>query len=71
MPTIINRNPDEISLANFTVLSGENALHRDPVPGGGVVENGALKGGKRVMTNSTNNTDTGIYFISHENVEDI
>jgi len=41
------------------------------VPGGGVVENGALKGGKMVMTNSTNNTDTGIYFISHEDVEDL
>lgn len=71
MPTIINRNPDEISLANFTVLSGANKLYRNPVPGGGVVENGALKGGKMVMTNSTNNTDTGIYFISHEDVEDL
>ena len=71
LPTIINRNPNEINLANFTVLSGENALHRNPVTGGGVVENGALKGGKTVQTNSTNNTATGIYFISHEDVEDI
>lgn len=71
MPTIINRNPNEISLANFTVLTGANALYRDPVPAGGVVENGALKGGKTVQTNSTNNTDTGVYFISHEDVEDI
>ena len=71
MPTIVNKNPFEISLANFTVLSGANALHRDPVPGNGVVENGALKGGSRVMTNSTNNTDTGIYFISHDNQEDL
>ena len=71
MPTVVIRNPDEISLANFTVLSGANALYRDPVPGGGVVENGALKGGRIVQTNSTNNTDTGIYFISHEDVEDI
>ena len=71
MPTIINRNPNEISLANFTVLSGANALYRDPVPGNGVAENGALKGGKTVMTNSTNNTNTGIYFISKENVEDL
>ena len=71
MPTIINRNPDEISLANFTVLSGANALYRDPVPANGVVENGALKGGRTVQTNSTNNTDTGVYFISHEDVEDI
>lgn len=58
-------------MANFTVLSGENKLYRNPVSGGGLVENGALKGGKTVMTNSTNNTDTGIYFISHEDVEDI
>ena len=73
MPTIVNRNPDEISLANFTVLSGANALSRDAegVPGGGVVENGVLKGGKTLQTNATNNTETGLYFISHENVEDI
>ena len=71
MPTIINRNPDEISLANFTVLSGANALYRDPVPGNGVVENGALKGGRTVQTNSTNNTETGVYFISHDDEEDI
>lgn len=71
MPTLLNRNSNEISLANFTVLSGENALHRNPVPGGGVVENGVLRGGKVVQTNMTNNTDTGLYFISHENREDI
>ena len=71
MPTIVNKNPFEISLANFTVLSGANALRRNPVPGNGVVENGALKGGRRVMTNSTNNTDTGVYFISHDNQEDL
>ena len=71
MPTIVNRNPNEISLANFTVLSGANALYRNPVPGGGVVENGYLKGGKVVQTNSTNDTATGIYFISHEDMEDI
>ena len=71
MPTIVNRNPDEISLANFTVLAGANALQRDPVPGGGVVENGALKGGKTVQTNQTNSTDTGLYFISMDNEEDL
>ena len=71
MPTIVNRNPDEISLANFTVLSGANALERNPSPGGGVVENGALKLGKTVQTNSTNNTATGIYFISNDPVEDL
>lgn len=71
MPTIVNRNPDEISLANFTVLSGANALQRDPSPGGGIVENGALKVGKTVQTNSTNNTVTGAYFISQDPLEDL
>ncbi|KAG8525863.1 uncharacterized protein KY384_000623 [Bacidia gigantensis] len=33
LPTIVNRNPNEISLANFTVLSGANALQRDSSPG--------------------------------------
>lgn len=71
LPTIVNRNPNEINLANFTVLSGANALARNPTPGGGVVENGALKLGKTIQTNSTNNTETGVYFISNEPVEDI
>ncbi|KAL9130421.1 MAG: hypothetical protein Q9217_001388 [Psora testacea] len=71
MPTVVNRNPNEISLANFTVLSGANALQRNPSPAGGIVENGALKLGKTVQTNATNNTETGIFFISNEPVEDI
>ena len=71
MPTLVNRNPNEISLANFTVLSGANALYRNPVPANGVVENGALKGGKTVQTNITHDTKKGGYFISHEDVEDI
>ena len=71
LPTVINRNPDEISLANFTVLNGANALDRNPVPGGGVVENGALKGGETVQTNRMNSTATGLYFIPREDVEDI
>lgn len=65
MPTLRTRNPEEISLANFTVLTGANALQRNPVTGGGVVENGALKGGRVVQTNLTKNTDTGAYSISH------
>lgn len=52
-------------------MNGANALKRDPSPGGGVVENGALKLGKTVMTNSTNDTTTGAFFISNEPVEDI
>lgn len=61
IPTLSNRNPDEISLANFTVLNGANALDRDPVPGNGVVGNGALRGGRTVPMNITNNTDTGVW----------
>jgi alkaline phosphatase D len=69
MPTIINRNPDEISLANFTVKSGANKLQR-PVAGG-IVESGALKLGQVVQTNATNNTQTGVWFVSQANEEDI
>ncbi|KAL8850880.1 MAG: hypothetical protein Q9221_004193 [Calogaya cf. arnoldii] len=72
LPTLVNRNPDETSLANFTVLNGANALYRNPMPGGGVVENGALKGGETVQTNVTNSTATGMYSISRadQSVED-
>lgn len=73
LPTLINRNPNEISLANFTVYAGENHLHRfngSTVPGG-AVENGFIKLGKTVQTNITNSTETGLYFISHEDVEDL
>ena len=68
MPTIVNRNPNEISLANFTVLNGANALQRNPSVAGGVVENGALKGGETVGTNSTYNTKSEEYFVSNEPV---
>lgn len=72
LPTVVTRNPDEISLANFTVNAGENRLARaSGVTGGGVVENGALKGGRTVQTNATNDTTTGKWFVSMENVEDI
>ncbi|MCJ1367199.1 hypothetical protein MMC16_006331 [Acarospora aff. strigata] len=66
LTTTRTRNPNEISLANFTVLSGANHLQRNPVPGGGIVENGALKGGKVVQTNATRDTGTGKYFVSSE-----
>lgn len=73
LPTVVNRNPNEISLANFTVLNGGNRLERyDGSPAvGGVVENGALKAGKVMQTNLTNATDSGVYFISHEDVQNI
>lgn len=59
LTTTKTRNPFELSLANFTVLDGANALYRNPVPAGGVVESGYLKGGKVVQTNRTNDTTTG------------
>ena len=66
LPTIITRNPEEISLANFTVLNGGNRLERfDGSPAvGGVVGNGAIKVGEVVQTNITNATDTGLYSIT-------
>ena len=69
LPTIITRNPLEISLANFTVKSGENRLAR-PI-GGGIAEVGSLKGGTIHQTNITNNTETGLYTITHFNQEDL
>ena len=67
MPTVVNRNPNEISLANFTILSGANALQR-PFQ---TVENGALKGGQTLQTNLTKDTATGKFFISMEEQEDL
>ena len=69
MPTLITQNPYEISLANFTVKAGANALSR-PVAGG-VVESGALKLGTVKQTNITNDTSVagGKWFISQYNQE--
>ena len=71
MPTVVTSNPYEISLANFTVENGGNRVQRNPTVGGGVVENGALKGGKTVGTNLTHNVVNGSYFISNFTQEDI
>lgn len=57
MPTVVTRNPWEISLANFTVASGANKLTR-PVAGG-VVESGSLKYGQVKQTNLTVDTSNG------------
>lgn len=62
IPTLVQRVPYEVSLANFTVLNGANAVQR-PV-GGGVVAAGALKLGQTMWSNVTNNTVTGEYFVS-------
>ncbi|KAF5649089.1 alkaline phosphatase [Fusarium tjaetaba] len=58
-PSIATHNAWEIPLANFTVLAGDNHIHR---PKGGVqAESGALKLGKVKHTNLTLNTETGTW----------
>lgn len=65
MPTITTRNGYEISLANFTVLSGENKLMRTGgATAGGVAESGSLKFGTVSGGNATNDTATGKWFVS-------
>ena len=61
MPNITYSNAEEVSLANFTVKSGENKLSReDGGVGGGVVSNGWVRGGK-IEKGLVNNTETGIW----------
>ncbi|KAF5685931.1 alkaline phosphatase [Fusarium denticulatum] len=58
-PSIATHNAWEIALANFTVLAGDNHIHR---PKDGIqAESGALKFGKVKHTNLTLNTKTGIW----------
>ena len=56
-PTVAERVSYELSMANFTVLAGANALQR-PV-GGGKAESGFLRGGDIIGTNLTVDTETG------------
>jgi alkaline phosphatase D len=56
-PTVAERNAYELSMANFTVVAGENRLQR-PV-GGGRVESGALRGGEVVAGNLSVDTESG------------
>lgn len=60
-PSLQTRNGYEISLANFTVVSGANKLSR-PVAGG-MVEDGALQDGEITMSKLTYDTNTGEYFV--------
>lgn len=69
MPTIISRNPLEISLANFTVNTGANEIQR-PVAGG-KAETGSLKNGQIAMTNITHDTSNGQWSITSDNQEDL
>jgi alkaline phosphatase D len=70
MPTVATRNGYEISLANFTVISGANKLMRtNGVVAGGIAESGSLKFGVITGTNITNDTATGTHFISSYNLD--
>ncbi|KAI1506393.1 PhoD-like phosphatase-domain-containing protein [Biscogniauxia marginata] len=63
IPTNSIRQGYEISLANFTVIAGENKLHRSSGSAAeGVVESGSLKGGLVVQTNLTHDTSSGKWF---------
>lgn len=58
-PTIATRSSFEVSLANFTVLAGDNRLQRNVANGS--VESGALQTGSIRMTNLTLSTETGTW----------
>lgn len=66
LPQIGTRDGYEISLANFTVRSGENRLARTNgvAAVGGAAESGSLKGGKILGKNAMNDTAMGRYFTS-------
>jgi alkaline phosphatase D len=57
VPTVAERTPYELSMANFTVVNGQNRLQR-PLSGG-VAESGALRGGEIQSTNVTWDTEAG------------
>ena len=61
LPTILNRNPHEIPLANFTVRNGKNRLEKP-----GEVESGSLKGGEAKLGFLANDTETGEWFVTEE-----
>ncbi|KAI1476486.1 phosphodiesterase/alkaline phosphatase D precursor [Daldinia eschscholtzii] len=63
IPTTTLRNGYEIPLANFTVLAGENRLHRtNGSPALGSAQAGSLKGGIVTRSNLTHDTETGKWF---------
>ncbi|KAI0131004.1 phosphodiesterase/alkaline phosphatase D precursor [Daldinia grandis] len=63
VPTTTLRNGYEIPLANFTVLAGENRLHRtNGSPAVGSVEAGSLKSGTVKRSNLAHDTETGKWF---------
>ncbi|KAK4441947.1 PhoD-like phosphatase-domain-containing protein [Podospora aff. communis PSN243] len=68
VPQIRTRNGYEVSLANFTVMAGENRLHRygDVATPSGKAESGSLQRGAVTQTNLTHDTETGRYFVFGE-----
>ncbi|KAK9770683.1 putative Alkaline phosphatase D [Seiridium cardinale] len=67
IPTTAVKQGYEISLANFTVLSGENHLHRQNGSAvATIAENGSLKNGQVVQTNLTHDTTTNEWFVYNE-----
>jgi len=62
IPSLVQRLPYEVSIANFTVQRDANHIQR-PVAGG-MVASGALKIGKTVVSNISNDTSVpgGRYF---------
>jgi alkaline phosphatase D len=64
IPSLVQRLPYEVSLANFTVQRDANHLQR-PVAGG-LVASGALQVGKTVVSNISNDTShpNGKYFVT-------
>jgi len=63
IPTTRIRQGYEISLANFSVVAGENKLHRSSGSAAvGTVESGSLKNGEMVPTDLVHDTATGEYF---------
>ncbi|KAH8204536.1 hypothetical protein TruAng_001310 [Truncatella angustata] len=64
IPTTAAKQGYEISLANFTVLPGENHLHRQNGSSAAIVaESGSLKNGPLVQTNLTHDTATDEWFV--------
>jgi len=61
VPSTKTRNGYEISLTNFTVLAGENRLHRSVA--NAQAESGSLKGGKILGSNLTHDTASGEWFV--------
>lgn len=58
-PSVATRNAWDLSLANFTVIAGDNRLSR-PVAGGSA-ESGSLRGEEVEHSNLTLNTESGLW----------